>query len=131
MKAPPTPNPDCLPPSPDLSLPTASQYAGIAYITLAGLVDTMVPSIRPWALIGQSSSYLIKLAPLLWWAIPSSQQSKLAAKANGTPTGIWYPDIWALPSEDFSVKISSLSVPESLDSIILFTMPQSSEPPGT
>ncbi|KAJ9062442.1 hypothetical protein DSO57_1010690, partial [Entomophthora muscae] len=82
MEAPPTPKPDCLPPSPDLSPPTASQYTGIAYITLAGLVDIMVPFTGPWAL----------LAPLLWWALPSSQQSKLAAEANRTPTGMWYPD---------------------------------------
>ncbi|KAJ9059201.1 hypothetical protein DSO57_1005123 [Entomophthora muscae] len=41
-------------------------------------------------LVGQSASYLIKLAPLPWWALPSSQQSKLAAKANGTPTDMWY-----------------------------------------
>ncbi|KAJ9058471.1 hypothetical protein DSO57_1011848 [Entomophthora muscae] len=46
----------------------------------------MVPSTRPWALVGQSASYLIKLAPLLWWNIPSSQQSKLAAESKGTPT---------------------------------------------
>ncbi|KAJ9078695.1 hypothetical protein DSO57_1003966 [Entomophthora muscae] len=50
MEAPPTPKPEFLTPSPDLSPPTAIQYAGIAYITFAGLVDTMVPSTRPWAL---------------------------------------------------------------------------------
>ncbi|KAJ9066786.1 hypothetical protein DSO57_1006077 [Entomophthora muscae] len=87
MEAPSTLKPDCLPPSPDLSPLADSQYAGIAYMTLAGLVNTMVPSTRPWALVGQSASYLIKLASLLWWAHPSSQQSKLAAKANRTPLG--------------------------------------------
>ncbi|KAJ9088653.1 hypothetical protein DSO57_1020984 [Entomophthora muscae] len=82
MKAPLTPKPDRLHPTPDLTPPTATQYAGIAYIALAGLVDTMVPAAGPWALVGQSASYLIKLAPLLWWALPSTQQSKLAAEAN-------------------------------------------------
>ncbi|KAJ9050842.1 hypothetical protein DSO57_1010393 [Entomophthora muscae] len=82
MKALPTSKPDCLSPSPDPSPLITSQYAGIAYITLAGLVDTMVPSTRPWALVDQLASYLIKLAPLLWWALSSSKQSKLATKTD-------------------------------------------------
>ncbi|KAJ9074549.1 hypothetical protein DSO57_1005290 [Entomophthora muscae] len=52
----------------------------------------MVPASGSWALVGQSASYLIKLAYLLWWALPSSQLRKLAAKANRTPTGMQYPD---------------------------------------
>ncbi|KAJ9082829.1 hypothetical protein DSO57_1000814 [Entomophthora muscae] len=52
----------------------------------------MVPATGPWALIGQSASYLIKLAPLLWWALPSSQKSKLAAKANRPSPETQYPD---------------------------------------
>ncbi|KAJ9079877.1 hypothetical protein DSO57_1030940 [Entomophthora muscae] len=92
MEAPPTPKPDRLQPTPGLTPPTANQYAGIAYITLAGLVNTIVPATEPWALVGQSASYLIKLSPLLWWALPSSQQSKLAAKANRPFPGMWYPD---------------------------------------
>ncbi|KAJ9090125.1 hypothetical protein DSO57_1005862 [Entomophthora muscae] len=82
MKAPPTPKPDRLPPSPDLSPLTASQYTGMSYITLARLVYIMLPSTRPWALI----------APLIWWALPSSQQSKFAAEANRIPTGMHYPE---------------------------------------
>ncbi|KAJ9066967.1 hypothetical protein DSO57_1004397 [Entomophthora muscae] len=50
MEAPQTPKPDCLHPTPGLTPPTANQYAGIAYITLAGLVNTMVPVTGPWAL---------------------------------------------------------------------------------
>ncbi|KAJ9085242.1 hypothetical protein DSO57_1016044 [Entomophthora muscae] len=52
----------------------------------------MVPVAGPWALVGQSASYLIKLAPLLWWSLPSSQQSKLAAEANRPFPGMWYHD---------------------------------------
>ncbi|KAJ9052088.1 hypothetical protein DSO57_1037657 [Entomophthora muscae] len=81
IKAPLTPKPDCLHPTPGLTPPTVKQYAGIAYITLARLVDTMVPAAGPWAL----------LAPLLWWALPSSQQSKLAAEANRPSPGTQYP----------------------------------------
>ncbi|KAJ9048416.1 hypothetical protein DSO57_1035278 [Entomophthora muscae] len=95
MEEPPTPKPYCLQPTPKPTPPTANQYAGVAYITLAGLVDTMVPAAGPWALVGQSASYLIKLAPHLRWALPSSQQSKLAAKANRPSHGTRYPDITA------------------------------------
>ncbi|KAJ9057321.1 hypothetical protein DSO57_1023851, partial [Entomophthora muscae] len=52
----------------------------------------MVLAAGPWALLGHSASYLIKLAPLLWWALPSSQQRKLAAKANRPSPGTQYPD---------------------------------------
>ncbi|KAJ9061935.1 hypothetical protein DSO57_1015759 [Entomophthora muscae] len=92
MEAPPTPKPDCLHPTPGLSLPATNQYTGIAYITLAGLVDTVVSAAGPWALVRQSVFYLIKLAPLLWWALPSSQPRKLAAKDNSPSPEMWYPD---------------------------------------
>ncbi|KAJ9065076.1 hypothetical protein DSO57_1023600 [Entomophthora muscae] len=87
MEASQTLKPDRLYPTPGLTPPTANKYEDIAYITLSGLFDTMVPAAGPWALVGQSASYLIKLAPLLWWALPFSQQSKLAAKANSLPLG--------------------------------------------
>ncbi|KAJ9056854.1 hypothetical protein DSO57_1028572 [Entomophthora muscae] len=92
MKAPPKYKPDRLNPTPGLTPPTANQYADIAYITLAGLVNTMVPAAGPWDLVGQSASYLIKLEPLLWWALLSSQQSKLAAEVNSPFSGTRYPD---------------------------------------
>ncbi|KAJ9065546.1 hypothetical protein DSO57_1018407 [Entomophthora muscae] len=92
MEAPLTPKPDCLHPTPGLSPPTANQYAGIAYIPLAGLVDTMVSASGPWALVGQSASYLIKLASLLWWVLPSSQPRKLAAEANSPSPGMQFPE---------------------------------------
>ncbi|KAJ9083880.1 hypothetical protein DSO57_1030043 [Entomophthora muscae] len=92
MEAIPTSKLDCLPPTPGLTPTTANQYAGIAYITLAELVNTMVLAAGPWALVSQSASYLIKLAPLLWRALPSSQQSKLAAEANKPSPGMQYPD---------------------------------------
>ncbi|KAJ9079266.1 hypothetical protein DSO57_1037205 [Entomophthora muscae] len=64
----------------------------------------MVPAARPWALVGQSASYLLKLSPLLWWALPFSQQSKLASKASRPPPGMWYPDTY---SKDDAKKVQS------------------------
>ncbi|KAJ9090370.1 hypothetical protein DSO57_1003106 [Entomophthora muscae] len=50
---------------------TSTQLFGVLYITLTGLVDSTVPNSGPWSLLGQSSSYIIKLAPILWWALPA------------------------------------------------------------
>ncbi|KAJ9083696.1 hypothetical protein DSO57_1032179 [Entomophthora muscae] len=70
---------------------TSTQLFGVLYITLTGLVDSMVPNSGPWSLLGQSISYIIKLAPILWWALPAG----LAAPHPETPnasTYDWIPD---------------------------------------
>ncbi|KAJ9063701.1 hypothetical protein DSO57_1038183 [Entomophthora muscae] len=38
---------------------------------LTGMVDSMIPNSGPWSLLGQPLSYIIKLTPILWWALPS------------------------------------------------------------
>ncbi|KAJ9078888.1 hypothetical protein DSO57_1002124 [Entomophthora muscae] len=50
---------------------TSTQLFGVLYITLKGLVDSMVPNSGPWSFLGQSVSTIIKLAPILWWALPT------------------------------------------------------------
>ncbi|KAJ9088106.1 hypothetical protein DSO57_1026331 [Entomophthora muscae] len=50
---------------------TSTQLFGVFYITLKGLMDSMMPNSRPWSLLRQSLSYIIKLAPILWWASPT------------------------------------------------------------
>ncbi|KAJ9051480.1 hypothetical protein DSO57_1004217 [Entomophthora muscae] len=50
---------------------TSTQLFGVLYITFTGLVDSMVPNSRPWSLFRQSLSYIIKLAAILWWALPT------------------------------------------------------------
>ncbi|KAJ9061268.1 hypothetical protein DSO57_1022324 [Entomophthora muscae] len=71
MTLPLTPRPD-RPLEPTAAAKTTStQLFGVLYITLTGLVDSMVPNSGPWSLLGQSVSYIIKLAPILWWALPT------------------------------------------------------------
>ncbi|KAJ9056983.1 hypothetical protein DSO57_1026834 [Entomophthora muscae] len=41
----------------------STQLFGVLYITLMGMVDSMVPNSGPWSLLGKS------LAPILWWAL--------------------------------------------------------------
>ncbi|KAJ9070188.1 hypothetical protein DSO57_1011108 [Entomophthora muscae] len=50
---------------------TSTQLFGVLYITLTGLVDFVDPNSGPWSLLGRSLSYIIKLAPILWWALPA------------------------------------------------------------
>ncbi|KAJ9079827.1 hypothetical protein DSO57_1031617 [Entomophthora muscae] len=50
---------------------TLTQLLGVLYITLTGLVGSMAPTNGPWALLEKLFSYIVKLAPILWWALPS------------------------------------------------------------
>ncbi|KAJ9084309.1 hypothetical protein DSO57_1025821 [Entomophthora muscae] len=50
---------------------TSTQIFGVMYITLTGLIDSIVPSSRPWDILGNLLSYIVKLAPILWWSLSS------------------------------------------------------------
>ncbi|KAJ9056139.1 hypothetical protein DSO57_1036034 [Entomophthora muscae] len=50
---------------------TSTQLFGVLYITLTGLVDSMVPNSGLCSLLRQLVSYIIKLASILWWALPA------------------------------------------------------------
>ncbi|KAJ9071735.1 hypothetical protein DSO57_1034036 [Entomophthora muscae] len=50
---------------------TSTQLFGALYITLTGLMDSMVPNSGPWSLLGRFLSYFIKLASILWWELPT------------------------------------------------------------
>ncbi|KAJ9076468.1 hypothetical protein DSO57_1025851 [Entomophthora muscae] len=71
---------------------TSTQLFGVLYITLTGIVDTMVPNSGPWSLLRQSVSYIIKLAPILWWALPTGP-AVLCPKSTNASTYAWLPDI--------------------------------------
>ncbi|KAJ9056278.1 hypothetical protein DSO57_1034832 [Entomophthora muscae] len=82
-----------LTPQPDLLLePTAAaktpstQLFGVLYITLNSLVDSVVPNSGPWSILGQSVSYIIKLAPILWWALPASSTAPHSKLQTPLPT---------------------------------------------
>ncbi|KAJ9048646.1 hypothetical protein DSO57_1032839 [Entomophthora muscae] len=70
---------------------TSTQLFRVMYITLTGLVDSMVPSNGPWAIIGKSLSYIVRFAHILWWALPSWPAGRLPASPQEPPTG-WIPD---------------------------------------
>ncbi|KAJ9070410.1 hypothetical protein DSO57_1008451 [Entomophthora muscae] len=77
--------------SPNLPTDHSSKLFGIVYITLTGVLDTIVPAAVPWSWVGKSASYLLKLAPLLWWALPAKTPAQVIPR-NGRPaTQDWIP----------------------------------------
>ncbi|KAJ9068163.1 hypothetical protein DSO57_1031366 [Entomophthora muscae] len=91
MTPPLTPRPD-LPMKPSATAETTStQLFGVLYITLTGLMDSMVPNSEPWSLLGQSVSYIIKLAPILWWALPTSLATPRPEQPNASIYA-WLPE---------------------------------------
>ncbi|KAJ9065106.1 hypothetical protein DSO57_1023316 [Entomophthora muscae] len=87
-----------LTPKPTISTPPTfdatgqnSQFLGVLYLVLTGWIDSALPVAGPWAVAGKALSYLIKLGPIIWWAMP------VPALTPSSPTGVpwysWYPDI--------------------------------------
>ncbi|KAJ9074750.1 hypothetical protein DSO57_1003404 [Entomophthora muscae] len=70
---------------------TTTQLFGVLYITLTGMVDSMVINSVPWSLLGQSVSYIINSAPILWWALPSGL-AVFSLKTTNASTYAWLPD---------------------------------------
>ncbi|KAJ9053083.1 hypothetical protein DSO57_1027691 [Entomophthora muscae] len=80
----------------------SNQMFGVLYITLTGLVDSVVSNSSPWALLGGSLSYVIKLAPILLWESPAVL-AVFHPKTPNASTYAWLPDICA----DFFDKLMS------------------------
>ncbi|KAJ9050515.1 hypothetical protein DSO57_1013754 [Entomophthora muscae] len=94
MTPPHTPRPDCPQESVITDESSSTQVFGVMYITVTGLIDSMVPTSRPWAVLGKLLSYIVNLAPILWWALPAGPAGRLPASSQETPTG-WIPDTLA------------------------------------
>ncbi|KAJ9076895.1 hypothetical protein DSO57_1021972 [Entomophthora muscae] len=73
---------------------TSTQLFGVLYITLTGLVDSMVPNSGTWSLLGQSVSYIINLASILWWALPTGPTVPCPEPPNASLYA-WLPDTQA------------------------------------
>ncbi|KAJ9081813.1 hypothetical protein DSO57_1010922 [Entomophthora muscae] len=78
--------------SPNLPTNHTGKLFGIVYITLKGVIDTIILTTGPWSWVGKSVSYLFKLAPLLWWALPSKNLAQVTPENNRPPAQDWIPD---------------------------------------
>ncbi|KAJ9049318.1 hypothetical protein DSO57_1025740 [Entomophthora muscae] len=91
MTPPLTPQPDRLLEPTAAAKTPSTQLFGVLYITLTGLVDSVVPNSGPWSILRQSVSYIIKLAPILWWALPAGLTAPHPKLPNAS-TYNWLPD---------------------------------------
>ncbi|KAJ9087942.1 hypothetical protein DSO57_1028055 [Entomophthora muscae] len=76
----------------ELPLDHTNKLFGIVYITLTGVIDTIVPAAGPWSWVGKSMSYLIKLAPILWWALPTQSATRQFLDASKPDNQGWFPE---------------------------------------
>ncbi|KAJ9058480.1 hypothetical protein DSO57_1011856 [Entomophthora muscae] len=86
-----------------LPLDHINKLFGIVYITLTGVIDTIVPGASLFLWVGKSMSYLIKLAPILWWALPTQSATCQFPNASKLANQGWFPDnltIFSLPQVD-------------------------------
>ncbi|KAJ9080929.1 hypothetical protein DSO57_1019738 [Entomophthora muscae] len=81
MKPPPTPKPTILTPPTSDTTGQSSQFLGVLYLALTELIDSALPVASPWAMAGKDISYLVKLGPIIWWAIP------VPASTSPSPAG--------------------------------------------
>ncbi|KAJ9083341.1 hypothetical protein DSO57_1035607 [Entomophthora muscae] len=75
----------------ELPLDHTNQLFGIVYITLTGVIDTIVPA-GLWLWVGKSMSYLIKLASIFWWALPTQSATRQFPNASKLVNQGWFPD---------------------------------------
>ncbi|KAJ9077230.1 hypothetical protein DSO57_1018772 [Entomophthora muscae] len=76
----------------ELPLDHTNKLFGIVYITLTGVIDTIVPTASLWLWMGKSMSYLIKLAPILWWALPTQSVTCQFPNASNPASQGWFPE---------------------------------------
>ncbi|KAJ9049022.1 hypothetical protein DSO57_1028798 [Entomophthora muscae] len=91
MESPPTPKPTILTPLTSDVTDQSSQFLGVLYLALTGLIGSALPVSGPWAVAGKALSYLVKLGPIIWWAMPVP--SLTPPSPGGVPLYSWYPDI--------------------------------------
>ncbi|KAJ9055498.1 hypothetical protein DSO57_1003198 [Entomophthora muscae] len=105
MTPPHTPQPKHLQESVAANEFTSTQIFGVMYITLTGFIDSMVPASGPWAILGKLLSYIVKLAPILWWALPAGPTGCLPMSSQKPPTG------W-ISESTLEISMKSSSSPE-------------------
>ncbi|KAJ9070564.1 hypothetical protein DSO57_1006614 [Entomophthora muscae] len=113
---------------------TSTQIFGVMYITLTGLIDSMIPVSRPWALMGKFISFIVKLAPILWWALPAGPAgwppaSSQELSQGGSLTGLI--DSALLMAGPWGVAGKALFYLIKLGLIIWWAMPASALTPSS
>ncbi|KAJ9086910.1 hypothetical protein DSO57_1038676, partial [Entomophthora muscae] len=82
--------------SPNLSTDYTGKLFGIVYIIFTGVIDTIITAIGLWSWVGKLFSYIFRLAPLLWWALPAKNLAQMIPKTDRLAAQDWIPDIMAI-----------------------------------
>ncbi|KAJ9058103.1 hypothetical protein DSO57_1015899 [Entomophthora muscae] len=98
----------------ELPLDHTNKLFGIVYITLTGVKDTIVSAAGLWLWVGKSMSYLIKLAPILWWALPTQSATFQFPNASKLANQGWFPEILKKKKIDIPCINSQILVPMSV-----------------
>ncbi|KAJ9073095.1 hypothetical protein DSO57_1020128 [Entomophthora muscae] len=67
-----------------------AKLIGVFYIALTALFDPMVLANGPWVLLEKSLPYVVKLAPILWKALPTGLGGCLPTSPPD-PSPVWIP----------------------------------------
>ncbi|KAJ9068813.1 hypothetical protein DSO57_1024905 [Entomophthora muscae] len=76
----------------ELLLDHTNKLSGIVYINLTGLIDTIVSVAVLWSWEGMSMSYLIKLEPIFWSAVPTQSANCQFPNASKPADQGWFLD---------------------------------------
>ncbi|KAJ9072279.1 hypothetical protein DSO57_1029286 [Entomophthora muscae] len=75
-----------------LPLDYTNKLFGIVHITLTGVIDTIIPTTGLWSWLGKSMSYLIKLAPIFWWALSTPPVTHQFPDTSKPADQGWFPE---------------------------------------
>ncbi|KAJ9051130.1 hypothetical protein DSO57_1007554 [Entomophthora muscae] len=75
-----------------LPLDHTNKLFGIVYITLTGVIDTIVPAASLWLWVGNLMSYFIKLASILWWSLSTQSATRQFPNTSKPADQGWFPD---------------------------------------
>ncbi|KAJ9076153.1 hypothetical protein DSO57_1028973 [Entomophthora muscae] len=68
----------------------SSKFLRVLYLALTGLIDSALSAAGSWAVAGNAISYLVKLGPIIWWAMSVPAYAPLSPE--GSSRYSWYPD---------------------------------------
>ncbi|KAJ9081761.1 hypothetical protein DSO57_1011355 [Entomophthora muscae] len=78
----------------------------IVSITFIGVIVTIFPTTSLWSLVVKLTSYLIKLAPILWWALPARTAACQFPDTDKPAAQGWFPDTDTISIAPPTAKVS-------------------------
>ncbi|KAJ9052178.1 hypothetical protein DSO57_1036811 [Entomophthora muscae] len=90
METPPTPKLTISTPPTSDATGQSSQFLGVLYLALTGLIDSALPAAGTWPVAGKALFYLVKLIPIIWWAMPVPASTP--SSTTGALQYSWYLD---------------------------------------